>query len=190
MAGTATTESGTRSRTRRAIIDAAVEVLSERPSAALSDVADAAGVARSTLHRYFADRAELVTALNEHAIERADAAVAEAAIDHGAPADAMRRLARSYFELGPIMLLLTSGKLGDDGDELWSRFESEDDPMMGMIRRGLADGTFDPAFDADWIRGAFWAMVYTGWEVVSEGHMPRQAAITNVIRTLEKALLA
>lgn len=190
MAGTTTTESGTRARTRRAIIDAAVEVLSERPTATLSDVADVAGVARSTLHRYFADRAELVTALTEHALERGDAALAEAAIDTGPPADAMRRLARSYFELGPLMLLVVSGKLEGADDSMWQRFESPDDPMITLIERGLADGTFEPAFDVEWIRSTFWAVVYSGWEVVSHGQMPRQTAIGTVVRTLEKALLA
>ncbi|MFC4947712.1 TetR/AcrR family transcriptional regulator [Pseudonocardia sp. GCM10023141] len=190
MASTSPPESGTRARTRRAIIDAAVGVFSERPAAALGDVADAAGVARSTLHRYFADRGELIAALVDHAIERGEAALAGASIDDGPPAAALRRLTRSYFEIGPLMVLLSSGKLEGGDDSLWARLESADDPMLGLIRRGLADGTFEPAFDAEWIRATFWAIVYSGWEMVSTGRIPRQSAIGTVVHTLEKALLA
>jgi len=103
---TRSAESGTRARTRQAIIAAAASVFAEHPSASLSDIAAAADVARSTLHRYFADRAELINALADHAIERGDAAVADAAVDDGPAEDALRRLARSYFDLGPLMTFL------------------------------------------------------------------------------------
>jgi TetR/AcrR family transcriptional repressor of lfrA len=44
-------EGGPRSRTRKAILDAAMAVLGEDPGASLGDNAAAAQVGRSTLHR-------------------------------------------------------------------------------------------------------------------------------------------
>ena len=57
------TESATRTRTRQAILAAAVTVFARDPSAALGEVAAAAGVGRTTLHRYFAERSDLLAAL-------------------------------------------------------------------------------------------------------------------------------
>lgn len=37
---------------------------------------------------------------------------------------------------------------------------------MSLVRRGLEDGSFDAAFDGEWIRSVFWALLYTGWESV------------------------
>jgi len=47
-------------QTQNKIIDAAIEVFNEDPSAPLEKVADKAEVTRRTLHRYFKDRAELL----------------------------------------------------------------------------------------------------------------------------------
>jgi serine phosphatase RsbU (regulator of sigma subunit) len=52
-------------RNRERILDAAERLLEQSPSATLSDIAAAAGVARSTLHRRFASRADLIAALRE-----------------------------------------------------------------------------------------------------------------------------
>src|SRR3954452_1924196 len=52
-------------RNRERILDAAERFLQRSPSATLADIAAAAGVARSTLHRRFASRDELLAALRE-----------------------------------------------------------------------------------------------------------------------------
>jgi serine phosphatase RsbU (regulator of sigma subunit) len=52
-------------RNRERILDAADRMLARRPTATMADIAAAAGVSRSTLHRRFQNRAQLVAALRE-----------------------------------------------------------------------------------------------------------------------------
>jgi serine phosphatase RsbU (regulator of sigma subunit) len=52
-------------RNRERMLDAAERLLEQSPSATLADIAAAAGVARSTLHRRFANRDDLIAALRE-----------------------------------------------------------------------------------------------------------------------------
>jgi serine phosphatase RsbU (regulator of sigma subunit) len=52
-------------RNRERILDAAERILERSPDATLADIAAAAGVARSTLHRRFSNRAALLAALAE-----------------------------------------------------------------------------------------------------------------------------
>jgi serine phosphatase RsbU (regulator of sigma subunit) len=52
-------------RNRERILDAAGRMLARSPSATMADIAAAAGVSRSTLHRRFQNREELVGALRE-----------------------------------------------------------------------------------------------------------------------------
>ena len=52
-------------RNRARILDAARFLLAQSPSATLADIAAATGVSRSTLYRRFADREELIAALEE-----------------------------------------------------------------------------------------------------------------------------
>ena len=66
-------ERGARARTRQAILSAAIEVLGQNPSAALSDIAAAADVGRTTLHRYFPERSDLLRAVAAEGSARLDA---------------------------------------------------------------------------------------------------------------------
>ncbi|WP_222423277.1 TetR/AcrR family transcriptional regulator, partial [Arthrobacter woluwensis] len=72
-----------RDRTRHALLESGIAVLVTNPGAALGAVARHAGVARSTLHRYFADRAELVEAINSHVEAQYEEAIEGADIESG-----------------------------------------------------------------------------------------------------------
>ncbi|MFJ7214962.1 TetR/AcrR family transcriptional regulator [Amycolatopsis sp. NPDC098790] len=62
-------------RTMRTILEAAEQVYGANPAATIEQVADAAGVARSTVHRRFATREALLDALSTWANEQFNAAV-------------------------------------------------------------------------------------------------------------------
>lgn len=71
-------------RSVRAILDAAQRVLSENPAASMEQIAEAAGVARTTVHRRFANREALLRAMGLWAWQRIKEAV-EAARPMTAP---------------------------------------------------------------------------------------------------------
>src|SRR5262245_59105737 len=97
-------ESGTRNRTRRAILSAAASVFAGNRSATLADVAETAGVGRSTLHRYFADRDELIGSVVADSYRAIHRAIADADLTQGSAIDAMRRLVANLVELGDRLL--------------------------------------------------------------------------------------
>jgi AcrR family transcriptional regulator len=177
---------GPRARTRRAILDAAIDVFAKRPSASLGDVADAAGVGRSTLHRYFPDRTALVDALFDDTIEAMQHSFDEAALDQGTPTEALRRLVRAFFELGPQLTFLFS----ELGDEQWDNqaLERAQWPVAALFVRGQAQGDFDPEFSIEWIIRVLWHLMPAGWEAIEEGEMRKHEAIANLTRTMENCL--
>ena len=103
MADLQSIDGGSRSRTRRAILDAAMSVLAEHPTASLGDIAAAAKVGRSTLHRYFAERSDLLRALALHVHALSIAAIERAEPDCGPPVEALRRVVECQLDLGPIV---------------------------------------------------------------------------------------
>src|SRR6478735_621361 len=108
MTSSATTHSGPREHTRKAILDAAMTVLADHPTASLSDIATAADVGRSTVHRYYPERTDLLRALARHVHELSTAAIDRADPTHG-PADAaLRRVVECQLDLGPIVLYVYS----------------------------------------------------------------------------------
>ena len=110
------TESATRTRTRQAILAAAVTVFARDPSASLGEVAAAAGVGRTTLHRYFAERSDLLSALAIHLLEAVAAAMERAAPTLGPAPEALGRVCREYFELGDVLTVLFNEPSGIGAD--------------------------------------------------------------------------
>lgn len=181
-------ESGTRNRTRQAILAAAARVLGRDHRATLADIARAADVGRSTLHRYFPDREELMKAVVADSLTVADQAIRDAAPDQGAPREAMHRLISAMVEAGDrVIFLWGDPRVLEDYDP-----DCPDTPTLDphatlrLIERGQREGVFDPDLPAAWIQSVLWGLIYTGVTAADEGTIPRHGVTSTVIRTFEK----
>ncbi|WP_103936134.1 TetR/AcrR family transcriptional regulator [Thermomonospora echinospora] len=185
-------ESGVRGRTRRAILAAAASVLARDRAATLADIAEAAGVGRSTLHRYFADREELINAVVEDSLTVISQSIDEAALGQGPPLEAMRRLVAAMLDVADRLMFLWGDPRVLDAFDKSSPAEdgSEAAPqsVADLIERGQAEGVFDPEVSVDWIQNVLWAVVYTGVEQVEKGLMPRHGVHATVVRTFENGI--
>jgi TetR/AcrR family transcriptional repressor of lfrA len=179
--------SGSRTRTRQAIVDAAIEVLARNPGASLGDVAAAANVGRTTLHRYFAERADLTAALRAEAVNRLCQATERARVADGTGAAAIRRLCQEYFDLGDVLSLIFNGQIPlTDAD--WEQTPSGDADFVEMAERGHRDGTVDPQLPASWIQSLVWSQLYAGWSYISEQGVSRHEALRLILRSIEGAV--
>ncbi|GAB3708396.1 TetR/AcrR family transcriptional regulator [Nocardiopsis oceani] len=181
-------ETRTRARTRRAILDAAVEVLGENRAAPLSQVAVKAGVARSTLQRYFSERAELVTALRDYIDELANEATERARTTEGTAIEAFSRLASEYFSLRTIAMLAFA-----DGDPTAHQGDEEDCgpadlALYELVERGHEDGTIDPRVTPLWAQQLLWSSLYAGWNYVTAARVPAFEAHNLCLMSLVKAV--
>ncbi|GAB3488434.1 hypothetical protein GCM10027440_35000 [Nocardiopsis coralliicola] len=151
-------ETRVRSRTRRAILDAAVAVLGENRRAPLAEVAREAGVSRSTLQRYFAERSDLESALVAYAEERIVEAVQAARIGEGTGAEAYARLTGEYFSLGNLVLVSWDGTEAEE-----EVADPDEEVMVPLVQRGHADGTLDPRIGPRWADMLLWSGLYASW---------------------------
>jgi len=180
-------ESAARSRTRRAIIDAAVVTLTQNSSASLGDVAAAANVGRTTVHRYFPERSDLLKAISSDALEKIDVSTRRAKVDEGTAPEAMRRLCQEYFEFGDVfMLMFTVPEMLDD--EMWGEESESDRALLGLVHRGQAEGTIDSELDALWFQQLVWSLQYTAWEMTRMHGIPKHDALGMCLRTLDKII--
>ncbi|WP_051065465.1 TetR/AcrR family transcriptional regulator [Nocardiopsis potens] len=183
-------ETRTRARTRRAILEAAVTVLAERSAAPLSDVARAAGVARSTLQRYFPERSDLLAALEEHADEVLREATERARPAEGTGAEALVRLAAEYFPLrDAVMLAWGSGEEIDES--AWAEEPEEyDRALYALVERGHADGTLDRRIGPLWAQQLLWGHLYSGWAYCHQSSVSRHEALNLCLYSLVKSVCA
>jgi len=134
-----------------AILDTAAHVLAERREAAsLAEIAEAAGVARSTLYRYFPSRDALLAALAETAGREIAARVGAAELDAVPMPDALARVTRGFLATGSKYIALAAlwPKPADAGDEISG-------PLLGLFRRGIAEGTLRSDIPAEMLLAVY-----------------------------------
>jgi len=183
-----TAESSTRSRTRQAILTAATASLAADAGASLGDIAEAAGVGRTTLHRYFAERSDLLAAVTEECARRLAEADTRARIDEDTGREATLRVCREYFDLGDVLSLLFHGVVQLDGQAVAGGVVV-DDACGAALVRGQQDASIDAAQPVSWLVSMLWCTLYAGWSWVQETGASRHDALALVLRSLDGVLL-
>lgn len=174
-------DSNVRDRTRRTILLAAIEVLARQPTATLADVAQSAGVARSTLHRYFTDRSALVASLEELVNAEYEDALDRSRPDEGTGLEAYTRLVGELLESLPVFAWwMQMPELTDDYDS------EPEDRAYAVVRRGHADGTIDSRLDPEWVISLTWSALWSVTHASTNGNRSPRELREMCLRSLVK----
>lgn len=125
-------------RVAAAILDGAAQIFAvQGEQASMNDVAEAAGVARATVYRYFPNREALLDELTQAAVSDVDARLASARIDEVSPEEGIARAVRALVDVGDSFVLLARERLRSDPE----RFELKlGQPLRRLFERGQAGG--------------------------------------------------
>ncbi|MGB5112186.1 MAG: TetR/AcrR family transcriptional regulator [Mycobacterium sp.] len=179
-------ESGARGRTRRAIVEAAISVITDNPAATLSDIAEVAGVGRSTLHRYFPERSDLLRAVALEVHAASNAAIEAADPTCGPVLAALRRVVESQLDLGPIVLFIYTEPSIQADPELSAHLNTGDEAIAEILARATADR---PELPPGWARRVFWSLLLTGYEAVKQDGTPRHQIVDAIMKTLTEGTI-
>jgi TetR/AcrR family transcriptional regulator, mexCD-oprJ operon repressor len=161
-----------------AILDKAARILAERREAAsLAEIAEAAGVARSTLYRYFPSRDALLQALADTAQDEIQACINEAQPDVLPVPEAIARLTRGLIAAGSkyIALAYLWHKPAGSADQLT-------ESLLALFRRGIADGTLRGDLPAEALLGSYADLI--------EGAIARAASNHSGVEETSAAVLS
>ena len=145
----------------------------------MHDIAEAAGVARSSLYYYFANKDHILAFLLRSILEELTTATVEAASGPGTPSDRLSAVIRAQLEhlnehpaasQQLIANLGRAGKLPDIAAQVHQGFEV---PVRQLLVEGAADGTLRPLTDEDLGATAlFGAVLVMGLRaLVVDGHI-------------------
>lgn len=170
-------------RNIEAILDAARRLLPDRPGVSMGQIASEAGVHRATVHRHFASRDELVTAVRIRAMDASMAAVA------GVLAGPPVRPAAELEELTEAMLVAAApyrlyrfttwmdDRTRASGEEFAAR-------MLPLLEAGQAAGELRGDCTAELLFVAYGGLVTAALPEVAEGRMGAREAAAFVRRML------
>jgi TetR/AcrR family transcriptional regulator, mexCD-oprJ operon repressor len=176
-----------------AILDAAAAVLAERGEAAsMADVAEAAGVGRATLYRYFPSRDALLDALVENAIGEIRDRIAGAELEKVPVQEGVARLARALVTAGSKYLaLMPHGAFGHQRQH--TKGEDERlvvEPLLALIRRGIAEGILRDDLPAETLLEMFGRLNLAAIDRVTRDHIGVEQASAEVTSVFLHGALA
>lgn len=184
METTSPTLTPAQERTRTAILKAAMQILTRDRSAPLNDVAKQAEVARSTLHRYFPERSDLLDAVSKHARAQAEEVESRCSLSDGITVDGLVRMALEYFERWDAVMWAYADSWDPDN-------QGPEDDSSGELTRAIQEaqraGEIDPSIPAAWLAQLMFSIVYTSWEYERTGH-PHSEAAMMVMASMRKLL--
>ena len=172
------------------LLQTATEVLVVDPSASLGDVAKAAGIGRTTLHKLYPTRHALLVGLARDALDLLERTYREVGLDVGgeqAP-EALRCLVTAMVPLGPRMEFLLREHSLDAEPDLVERVEELDVAVRAVIRRGAEAGVFAADLPDEWVVASLNSLVYGAWELITLGRLAPVAAPDLVMRTLLRGI--
>jgi TetR/AcrR family transcriptional repressor of lfrA len=186
MDGLGVIEAGPRGRTRKAILDAAMTVLADNPAAPLSDIAAAACVGRSTVHRYYPERTDLLRALAVYVHALSSEAITQADPQHGPAVDALRRVVECQLDLGPIVLFAYNEPTIASDPELMAHLDTGDEAIVEVLNRVSTERAATPP---GWARRVFWALLQAGYEAAKQDGTPRHQIVDAIMASLTEGTI-
>jgi TetR/AcrR family transcriptional repressor of mexCD-oprJ operon len=125
-------------RVAAAILEGAAQLFaSDGDQASMNDVAEAAGVARATVYRYFPNREALLDELAQTAVHDVEMRLASARIDAVPPEEGVARAVRALVDMGNLFVVLARERQRSGAERLERGLV---EPLHQLVERGQVSG--------------------------------------------------
>jgi len=182
---------------RPPLLDVAAQVLVADPAASLAEVAEAAGISRTTLHKHYATRDDLLRAVGHRAVDLWEQAVSEVAASGetsgpaassgpGASDGGLLALVAALVPIGPQLAFLV--RTPDRVLDLEDRWEMVQERTLAVLKRAQARGVIAAAVPDWWLLSALFALVYIAADSVQAGRLAPLDAPQFTLRTFLRGL--
>lgn len=145
-------------RSVRSILEAAERVLSGNPAASMEQVAEAAGVARTTVHRRFASRQALVDAMASTAVQQLLEAIEAGRPEAAPPLVALHQITVNVLRT-KVSWAFALGQPAASGSVVAEMQQQVVRRCLELLGRVRDLGVLDPEADLDWTRRVYYALI-------------------------------
>ncbi len=168
---------------RDSLLDIAAGVLVTDPAASLGQVAGAVGIGRTTLHKQYATRHDLLVAIAGRALDVSDSAIAAAA---GDPAP-LSRLITDLLPYGAHMTFLMQQPEVFADDSIVGRTDAMAPAIAAIV---AADGPIRDGLPDWWLVRSLHSLLFAAWDLVQLGWLAPRDAPRYVLSTFTEGVLA
>lgn len=146
-------------RSVRAIIEAAERVLAVDPGASVEQIAEAAGLTRTTVHRRFSSRQAIIDALAVSAKQELAEAIAAARTEQSPALVALHRVTEYVLRTKGRWKFTLVNPLADTSaaHETWAEINAD---TLELFARAKSEGLIAPEADLEWVRQVYYALLH------------------------------
>lgn len=172
-------------RSRRALLDAAIELLLKNPQASLSDIANHAGVGRATLYRQFESREQLIQELALESLVITDKVVEPIKQRQLSAKLTLTEMLKVLMPLADrYHFILSIWSIAEQDDEVMEIYNSQLNKLAALIERAKQEGSVRSSLDTAWIVCLFDSVIFSGWWMMGNMGMTAEVAAKHAIESI------
>jgi len=157
-----------RRETRPPLLDVAAEVLVANPAASLAEVAEAAGIGRTTLHKHYATRDDLLRAVGHRTVDRWEQALDGVA---DGPDGGLAAIVAAMVPIGSQLGFLWRTSIPDRDRALKERAGGTEQRTLAVLRRAQDLGVLAGRTPEWWLLDTFYSLIYVAAQSVADGQL-------------------
>jgi len=173
-----------------AILDAATELLVEKPTASLTDIANYAGIGIATLHRYIENREQLMLQLGFRAVQVVSETMNEIPVDEEKLESYIPRLVEALIPLGDKIYFLAHECSVNYSSELLAAEDQLKEPIRQTIIQLQKQGYLRQDMTSEWMLNVLYSLLFTMWQQVQEGNIAKNSAALLIMETVFNGIKA
>ena len=170
------------------LLDAAIAILVDNPSASLSEVVKKARVARATLYRYFPTREVLIKEIALLAVKQTDEAVAPIVAKQLSSQETLREMLEVIVPLGDRFHFLMSESSSYHDPEVAQAYNQQLENLETLVEGLKEVGVVALDISNAWIIATIDSVIWTAWYSVQTGYVAPREAAALVYRTITQGL--
>lgn len=148
----------------------------------MEQLAGEIGIGRTTLHRYFPSRDEMLAALSRQAVVSAIAALERANLQQGSARQAVSRLVEEFFPIAELYTFIANGSADNtEAMQAWLPYHQQ---LIEQVRQWQTGGEMRLDLSAAWILESMSQLLRGAGAMVREGRLARNEAIGSIVAVL------
>jgi len=170
------------------ILKEAAKALNANPSASLAEIAQAIGIGRTTLHRHFPKRDDLIRALIIYSFGLVDEAMEPLNNQDLTATEGLYAVLDTLIKMGDHFHFLSQANSMANDPEILAIYDRQDAEMSALIDAVKAEGVIAQDVPTVWVVELMNSLVYTAWQTIEGGDIARNSATDLAWRTLTKGI--
>lgn len=176
-------------KSRKALMEAGIELLLQNSAASLSEIAAHAGVGRATLYRQFDSREQLIQEIALESLQIKEEIMSPYRSSEMNAIEYLEAIIKSFMPLADrFHFLLSLWNIAEEDPEVMAIYNRQLFELVALVERAKKEGSICLSLDSNWVVCLIDSLIYSGWWMMSSMGMSAESAAEHTLKALTSGL--